>query len=552
MKPYTTQTYVFYFYFPKVGDYIQFPSNISANNKVVAKSRVYKFKVVGKKDASSFERFSDLTLSGDKEAILRFLKEENLFKLQLQFHMKHLRPFLSDKNFYEKAIKILRERRIFGYDLWKYSFRHFDLEAVKELIETEERCHRSTGTYFESSLIKCTPEKVNYRYFDFFPMINPRAHKLDNEMSAVLFNTEFCQQYETFLMCMIEKDRLNSEDYLVLSAYMLLQDRIEESLKLFNKVDPKEFSGKNISTSIVQYDYMKAYFDILIGYETGFKEAREISKKYADYPVITWRMLFTEIIDQLIEFDGNEDPDSDIDLEDVHKKKENLKKSKKLEPTLDFKIEDKQCHVDYTNVESIQVKYYIVNPEILFTRSPFSIQQIQEFSYVKPVYQCTKVLPQKSKSFSFDINKDYENKNVLIEIDCGSLKVFQTYFSCSLKVAIIENYSELKVTNANGTPVPQVYIKAFAKYHSGEVKFFKDGYTDMRGKFEYGYTNTENMTNIHKLSILILSDKHGSLIKECQLPTMVVKDLDMGFLNARHALKYSEWDKRTKGLKKKK
>jgi hypothetical protein len=154
MKPYTTQIFDFYFYFPKVGEYDQFPTNISANGVVVAKSRKYEFSVVSKKDSANFERFSDLALSGDKEAILRFLKEENLFTRQLKFHMKYLKPFLSDKKFYDQAIRILRERRIFGYDLWKYSFKHFDIEAVKELIEMIQACHQNTGVYFESSLIK--------------------------------------------------------------------------------------------------------------------------------------------------------------------------------------------------------------------------------------------------------------------------------------------------------------------------------------------------------------------------------------------------------------
>ena len=402
MKPYTTQTYEFYFYFPKVGEYEQFPSNISAENKVIAKSRVYTFKVVGKKDSASFERFSDLALSGDKEAILKFLKSENLFAPKLMFHMRYLRPFLSDKKFYEKAIRILRERRIFGYDLWKYGFKHFDMDAIKELIETDQQCHRSTGAFFESSLIRCTPEKMNFRYFDFFPMINSRAHKLDNEKSAVMLNSQFCEQYEKFLVYMTEKEYLDNEDNLVFSAYLLLQDRIEEAVKVFKRVNPRQFQDANHHSLTIQYDYMNAYLDILMGYDSGFKVARGVSKKYADYPVISWRMLFTEIIDQLKEFDGNEDPDSDIDLENIDKKKENLKKSKKLEPTLDFEIEDKQCNVRYTNVESITVKYYIVNPEILFTRAPFPVQsQTEEFSYVKPVYQTVKTLPPKSEAFPF-------------------------------------------------------------------------------------------------------------------------------------------------------
>jgi hypothetical protein len=546
LNPYSTETYEFYFYFPKVGEYVQFPSNISSGGKVIAKSREYKFKVVAKKDSSSFERFSDLALSGDKEAILKFLKNENLFELKLKFHMKYLRPFLSDKKFYDRAIKILRERRIFGYDMWKYSFKHFDLEAVREFFETEDLVHKSTGTFFESSLIKCRPEKVGLRYLDVFPLVNPRAHSTAEGGAK--------DELIKFLLSLIEKDKLDDNDYLILSSYFLMQDRVEESLKVFKKVDPTKFTDSNRHNMVIQYDYLSCYFDILTGYDSGFKIARKISKKYEDYPVISWRMLFTEIIDQLKEFDGEEGVDSDIDPDDIDKKHENAKKTKKLEPTLEFVIEDGKCNVDYTNVEKVDVKYYIVNPEILFTSAPFMTQNTSHFSYVKPVYKTTQILPPKSKNFVFDIHKDYLSKNILIELDCGKLKKFQTYFACSLKVAIIENYAELKVTNEKGSPVPKVYIKCFSKNTSGAVKFFKDGYTDMRGKFEYGFTDNGKLTNIDKLSILVLDETHGSTIKECKLPQTVVKDADIAYLNARQAQKYAVWStkNKTSGMKGKK
>jgi hypothetical protein len=372
-------------------------------------------------------------------------------------------------------------------------------------------------------------------------MINPRAHKMDNEKSAVMLNRQFKEQYGQFLIYTAEKHKLNSVDNLIFSSYLLIQDRTEESIEIFKKVDPKEFKDHSNHTLVLQYDYMQAYFDILTGYDTGFKIARNVSEKYTDYAVITWRMQFKEIADQLKEFDGVEESDSEIDLEDIDKKKDNLKKSKNLEPTLDFKIENKKLIVDYTNIESINVKYYLVNTEILFTRAPFLVQNTQEFSYVKPVYQTTKVLPKKSTNIEFDINKDYENKNVIIEIDAGAKKVFKTYFSCSLKVSIIENYAELKVVDEKGVSLPQVYIKCIAQHTNGEVKFFKDGYTDMRGKFEYGYSNTQKMTDIDKLAVLISSEKHGALIKETKLPTLVVQDEDLGNLNNRQLQRYNSW-----------
>ena len=66
----------------------------------------------------------------------------------------------------------------------------------------------------------------------------------------------------------------------------------------------------------------------------------------------------------------------------------------------------------------------------------------------------------------------------------------QTYYSATLRVRIIENYGELKVfvPNANGhdAPLPKTYVKVYQKKKNNEVVFFKDGYTDLRGRFDYG------------------------------------------------------------------
>lgn len=42
---------------------------------------------------------------------------------------------------------------------------------------------------------------------------------------------------------------------------------------------------------------MSAYFDFFIGEADGFKVARTISRKYHDYPIVSWKVLFLEIQD---------------------------------------------------------------------------------------------------------------------------------------------------------------------------------------------------------------------------------------------------------------
>jgi len=75
----------------------------------------------------------------------------------------------------------------------------------------------------------------------------------------------------------------------------------------------------------------------------------------------------------------------------------------------------------------------------------------------------------------------------------------------------------------NEKPLTKVYVKTFAKDRSGKVSFYKDGYTDLRGRFDYATLNSGNVSNISKFAILVMSDEHGSLTKEANPPSTVGK-----------------------------
>ena len=61
-------------------------------------------------------------------------------------------------------------------------------------------------------------------------------------------------------------------------------------------------------------------------------------------------------------------------------------------------------------------------------------------------------------------------------------------------------------------------MKCFAKANSGKVSFYKDGYTDLRGRFDYATLNSNDISNIEKFAIFIMNDDFGSVIKEAQAP----------------------------------
>jgi hypothetical protein len=86
-------------------------------------------------------------------------------------------------------------------------------------------------------------------------------------------------------------------------------------------------------------------------------------------------------------------------------------------------------------------------------------------------------------------------------------------------VQTVENYGQVRVSHATtAKPVPKAYVKVFAQMQDGQTKFYKDGYTDLRGRFDYTSLNTNEIEIVKKFSILILSDEFGAAVKEATPP----------------------------------
>jgi hypothetical protein len=83
----------------------------------------------------------------------------------------------------------------------------------------------------------------------------------------------------------------------------------------------------------------------------------------------------------------------------------------------------------------------------------------------------------------------------------------------------MENFGQLRVTEAaGGKPLSKVYVKVYVRLAGGQVKFHKDGYTDLRGRFDYASVSTPERLPPERFAILILSDERGALIREAAPP----------------------------------
>lgn len=86
-------------------------------------------------------------------------------------------------------------------------------------------------------------------------------------------------------------------------------------------------------------------------------------------------------------------------------------------------------------------------------------------------------------------------------------------------MTVVENYGCLEVRDQKTRkPLSKAYIKVYARDQDGGVKFYKDGYTNLRGKFDYASLNTSQLGTAQRFAILVMTEKNGSLVKEAAPP----------------------------------
>lgn len=501
LEPYRTQTIDYLFYFPAAGQFAQFPVHVAKNEQYVASAEPFTFTVVEKATKIDTQSWDYVSQEGTPDQVLALMNRENLYRLNLDkiaFRMK-------DKAFFQAVTKLLRDRHVYQNTLWSYAVELNLVPEMKEFFRHADNLVALCGNGpLVSTLLTIDPTaRYHYQHLEYKPLVNARAHALGKVRQIV--NDRFHQQYHQFMTMLSYKRTFDDADLLAITYYLLLQDRVEEALETFGRVDAAKLATK------MQYDYCAAYLAFFTE-EPG--KARAIADKYVNHPVDKWKNTFATIVTQLDEIEGKAVKAADAD--DRNQRQTELAAG---ESTFDFTIDAKKINLTWQNVKTVRVNYYLMDVELLFSRNPFVQQYGSQFSAIKPNQSQEVTLPDGQKKLAIDLPKELQNRNVLVEIVSGGKTRSLPYYANALEVTLQENYGQLKVVNAaTSKALPKVYVKVYVRLADGTVKFHKDGYTDLRGKFDYASVSTPDTSPIARFSILILSEEFGALIKETNPP----------------------------------
>ena len=365
VNSFASQIFNYWFYFPKSGKYKAIPPNISRNGVVLAVAQECEFDVLEKEILKKRDTIDQILISGSKRDILDFVAKKNIQNANI-FQFKNIYHLLNDKDFYLKFVDILRKKRIFDQTTWSFSLYHADRTSLKEFLNSVEITEKFQKQlkYFNNEFINIQ----NFKLLEYFPLINQRIHQLSQNKNNIL-NKEFKIQYKSLLEYLVEVPKMKTQEILILAYHLILQDRIEETIRIFSKIDQKELQTCP-EICRLQFDYFSAYLDFYSGYP-NFKIAREICEKYLDYPILSWRNLFYDITNQLAEYDGEELINDD--LVKLNEKKKNLTGAK-TEETIRAEINQDEIIVFQQNCYEIIINYYLIDLEVLYSKNPFLLQ----------------------------------------------------------------------------------------------------------------------------------------------------------------------------------
>ncbi|KAM3139602.1 hypothetical protein pb186bvf_008247 [Paramecium bursaria] len=504
---YRTQQFRYYFYFPSPGEYKLNPAYLEQDGKILSVGKEQILDVKTKKLELNQEVLDDILQTGNNNDILNFIATKNIFDPKV-FSDTQIIELIQDKSLYLEIIKILRKRLFYSESIWVWSIHHGDYKSFKEFLNSQyvQRILIEKFQYFKCDLV----EIQSIRFYEYYPLLTKRIHKMNNQQKGIL-NLDLRQHYLQFLNYLIQKQTLSLNDKLAFIYYLLLQERINESITVFNTIKEVPQEGE----AILQYDYFTAYLDFYIGYP-NFIKARQICEKYLNYPVLHWRNLFYEIINQLSEFDGDFEQETKVQTQ---KQKQITKES-----TLEIETQGSQIIVTYSNLEYVEFEFYRIDLEILFSQNPFENQQNNDYTFVQP--NATLKIDLKSslglsQKQTVEIPADLLQQNLCIYAKANNKRSQTRYYSTSINVQVMENNGQLRVTDKQGKYLSKIYVKTFCQEKDGKVLFYKDGYTDLRGRFDYASLSSSDLEKVSKFAILIMSDTLGSIVKEVQAPSQL-------------------------------
>ncbi len=519
LPPYSTRETSNVFYFPSAGTFEQYGAQVCIADKYVAGSNSTQIQVLEKPDQIDETTWDFISAWGTNQAVLDYLSKANLIKTNLS----QIGWRMADREMWEKTVALLSQNAMFNAEIWAYSLKHNSVKRVREFLDNYVPVLANLGPAIRCDLVELSPiDRYTFEHLDFRPIVAARIHMLGTK--RVILNDGLAIQFQALMNILAHQKSIDSGNRLSIAYYMLIQNRIEEAVNHFEKADAAQYEGT------MQYDYFAAYMDMLRG---NYGKASERAEKYVEYPIPRWRDWFVQIRSHVRERERLERGDSIADvggdqwLTDptqralVDGRENRLANAASTAPSLDIVREGDRVFMEYRNIGELKLNYYLMDVELLFSRNPF-VQQSGDRQGLIEANQTDSIKVDSTGEVTrreWKIPDNLANKNVVVEVVAGGLVRSIPVYANSITVTLSTTLGRLNVVGKkNHAPIDGAYVKVYAKHNDGRVQFFKDGYTDLRGHFDYATLSTGDLQTTTRFAILVIHPELGAMIRESDPP----------------------------------
>ena len=285
LEPFAVQSIEYPFYFPAAGEFRHYPATVSSEGRLLARGGGKTFVVVDQPSEPTEISWEKVARDGTPGEMREFLATANLHEIDWMLVAHRM----GDQQIYQTIIDVLQEAKLPIQDLWAYSLKHRDESGMREYLSMRQDLVTRVGPALNSPLLKVEPiERRQHELLEYSPLVRARIHPLRNQPE--ILNPTFLGQYRSFVRMLAFLGETPASERLVLTYYLLLQNRIEEALAEFAKID------RGTVETQLQYDYVSAYLAI---HQERLDVAQQLAARYQDHPVPRWRNRFSQLESQL-------------------------------------------------------------------------------------------------------------------------------------------------------------------------------------------------------------------------------------------------------------